>query len=549
MQTFRSYGPGFWLRVLGLGILDAIVLALVPSLIEQGATVALVSMLAGAAGINYVYLSSRLTPGRWLAPGLVFMVLLLIWPIFFTVYIAMTNWSTGNFIEKSQAIERITSGTTYLIEGDEAPLTDLFIYRDPALADPADPTAALKLLVRTERGTIFFGTPSLATDPPAEPAALDDLATLTTVDENDDGIPETVEGYQLLRLVDVSIIRDVFDQLVLDIPDRGQARARTFSSAVLAIQRYSYDEARDALVDVTTGDTCPAAEGNFICQTEAGSRRIDPGWREFIGTENFTKIITDSSFRAPFLRIFTWNVIFAAAVVGIQLVLGLALAVALDDKRIRFRGFWRSVLIIPYAAPAFITVLVWRGLLNPGDFGPINQLIAAITFQDSVEIPWVAPRADWFWSRIAVILVTVWQGFAYFFLIATGALQSVPSELKEAAATDGANGPQVFRKITFPLLMVGIAPLLIASFAYNFNAFVNVFLLTQGGPPVSGYSVPFGETDILISFVFDLAVQGGRGGQFALAAAATFFIFFIVATMSAFSFRYSKRLENIYGNL
>jgi maltose/maltodextrin transport system permease protein len=97
--------------------------------------------------------------------------------------------------------------------------------------------------------------------------------------------------------------------------------------------------------------------------------------------------------------------------------------------------------------------------------------------------------------------------------------------------------------------MVGIAPLVIASFAFNFNAFVNIFLLTQGGPAVNGYDVPFGETDILISFIFDLAVQSGRGGQFALAAAATFFLFLIVATISAISFRFTKRLETIYGNL
>jgi ABC-type sugar transport system permease subunit len=265
---------------------------------------------------------------------------------------------------------------------------------------------------------------------------------------------------------------------------------------------------------------------------------------------------------------------------------------------------------VPYAAPGFIVVLVWRGLLNPS-FGPVNNmleatwlaelsdstwprwlaviLLAGLTvgamflawrwIQDrrwgpaiawgivavslafviyklagpgfavrDVRIPWVQP-GDWFWSKIAVILVTVWQGFPYFFLISTGALQAIPSELKEAARVDGAAAPQVFRKVTFPLLMVGIAPLLIASFAFNFNNFVNIYLLTDGGQPVIGWDVPFGETDILITFVYDLAVASGRGGQFALAAAATFFIFFMVAAISAFSFRFTKRLETIYGNL
>jgi len=95
--------------------------------------------------------------------------------------------------------------------------------------------------------------------------------------------------------------------------------------------------------------------------------------------------------------------------------------------------------------------------------------------------------------------------------------------------------------------LVSTAPLLIGSFAFNFNNFVLIFMLTNGGPPVPNAAVPLGETDILISFTFDLAVNAGRGNQFALGSAIVVMIFVIVAVLSAISFRFTKRLEEVYG--
>ncbi len=584
MSFFRRYGPGWWVRFFGLALLDGIVVALIPSLVDRGATVALISIVVGALGLNYVFLSARAMPFRWLAPGMVFLVLMMLWPIIFTVWVALTNWSTGNFITKDQAIDRLTKGGSYLMESEESQLVELYLYRDPSLTSATDPLADLKLLVRTETGEYYYGSPRLRDSAAAEEPTLDccnptgaadsplgaaGLADLSAVDADGDGIPETIGAYAKLRLVDIGSVSAFLDRLVLDVPARGQARARTFGSAVLAEQRFVYDEGTNTLHDRLNETTCPAVDGNFVCAGE----RLDPGWREFQGFENFTEIAGNERIRTPFLRIFVWNVIFAVSVVILQLVLGLGLALTFEDRRMKGRGFYRSLLLIPWAAPGFIVILVWRGLLNP-TYGPVNNLLEASWLAQLSSSTW--PRwlvsvilaacaaallwmvagmlrrrrwFNWFWSKLAVILVTMWQGFPYFFLICTGALQAIPTDMKEAAKVDGASPFQVFWKVTFPLLMVGIAPLIIASFAFNFNAFVNIFLLTAGGPPVSGYGVPFGETDILISFVFDLAVESGRGGQYALAAAATFFIFFIVATISAISFRFTKRLEEIYGSL
>ena len=222
------------------------------------------------------------------------------------------------------------------------------------------------------------------------------------------------------------------------------------------------------------------------------------------------------------------------------------LAVTLNNEKVKFQKIYRSIYILPYAIPAFISIIVFKGLLNP-DYGVVNEWFAPLYELFNIEpINWFRTKGS---SRAAVLLVNTWLGFPYMFLITTGALQSIPKELLEAAKVDGASPRQSFWRITFPLLLVSISPLLIGAFAFNFNNFTLIFLLTSGGPPIVGADVAVGYTDILISFTYDLAIAGGRGYQFGLAASVTTIIFFIVLIISAISFRYSKRLERIYGNL
>ena len=114
-----------------------------------------------------------------------------------------------------------------------------------------------------------------------------------------------------------------------------------------------------------------------------------------------------------------------------------------------------------------------------------------------------------------------------------------------AAEVDGANGWQRFQKITLPLLLVAVGPLLVASFTFNFNNFNLIFLFIQGGPPIAGAATRAGHTDILISYVYNLAFAGGRGFDYGLASAVTILIFFIVAGITLFQFRYTKMWEEV----
>jgi arabinogalactan oligomer/maltooligosaccharide transport system permease protein len=156
-------------------------------------------------------------------------------------------------------------------------------------------------------------------------------------------------------------------------------------------------------------------------------------------------------------------------------------------------------------------------------------------------VPWLF---DANWARVSVILVSVWLTTPYFFLVSMGALQSIPTELSEAARVDGGGGFAIFRRVTLPLLLIAVTPLLVASFAFNFNNFGNIYLLTGGGPNTSDGSVA-GATDILISYTYKLAFVVGKGQNYGLASAIGILIFFIVAAISAASFWRTKALENL----
>jgi arabinogalactan oligomer / maltooligosaccharide transport system permease protein len=227
--------------------------------------------------------------------------------------------------------------------------------------------------------------------------------------------------------------------------------------------------------------------------------------------------------------------VFAFLSVATTFALGLFLAIVFNDARMRGRKFYRIIMILPYAFPAFLTALVFAGMLNP-QFGYVNQVIFG-----GAEIPWLTN--EWL-AKFSILVVNLWLGFPYMFLVCTGALQSIPDDVQEAARVDGAGNWSIFRLIKLPLLMVSVAPLLIASFAYNFNNFNLIFLLTNGGPRDVDAGINVGATDILISMVYKVAFVGA-GRDYGLASAFSIIIFLLVAGISIVSFRRTKALEEL----
>lgn len=452
---------------------------------------------------------NRLLPAKFIAPGSIFLIAYLIIPIFFTINTAFQQYSTGHVLSKTEAIA--TNIEQNIVMGDR------FFQMTPAL-DEAD-QLVLILIDDTTRDAYIGRTDGLE---PIDAAA---------VSVDDYGVVLPPPQFRSLTTDELSSIDAILADFVVPVSEGVTIRTEGLSTAVEVQQGLEYDATSDVLVATDTGVRYSSnGRGSFV--SESGEELI-VGWRTYVGWENFRAVLQNPLVRAPFVRAFIWTIIFASSTVLISFAIGLFLAKLIDKPKFRFKRIYRSLLVVPYAVPGFLSLLVFRGLLND-DFGLINRLLP-------VNIPWLF---DPFWAKVSVIMVSVWLTTPYFMLVCTGALQAIPTELVEAARVDGAGRWQVFRKVTLPLLLVVVTPLLVASFAFNFNNFNNVYLLTGGGPPADDQSVA-GATDILISYTYKLAFESGKGQDYGLASAISIYIFFIVASISATGFMRSKALENM----
>jgi ABC-type sugar transport system permease subunit len=509
-------------RLLALAFIDAVALAFAYSFWAGGLPLAAVVLLIVTVGINVVFLVDRLYPARWLSPGLFLLMLMVVYPVTFTVYAAFTNYSGQHVLSKQQVVDRLER-QFYTPEGAAT-----MAWRAYRSAD-----GQFLIWLTDPDGDNFLGDPATGIEPvdPADPR-------FGPIDEAD-GLPTTIDGYQKLSRIDSVRYLTPLSQLEITGEIDGQPTQLYILSldrAEQGIPRYEYDAARDLVLDRQTGVEYHAREGFFV--SDEGVRVPAPGFVAVVGPDNFLRVITDHRIGNAFLGVFSWNLIFALGSVVLTFALGLGLALAFNDQRLPLKGIWRTLAIIPYTIPGFISILVWAGLLNP-TFGPINAALRDVL---GISPAWFA---DGTLAKIAVLMVNLWLGYPYMLIITLGALQSIPSDLYEAAQIDGASVVQRFMRITFPLLLVAVAPLLIGSFAFNFNNFALIELLTGGGPATPGAVTPAGQTDILISYTYRLAFAAGRGADYAFASAISVFIFAIVATITIINFRLSRRLENM----
>ena len=463
--------------------------------------------------IVLIFVRQSTIPLRWIMPGLAFLILFQLYPVFFTIYTAFTNYSTGRNVEKVAAIDAIER-LTYVPEG--APTWRW----TPLKAD--DGTSAIWITDPTS-GDTYLAVPDQAwvAAAAAAGAQLDAKGALTAL-----------TGYKVLPSNQRFLFVSNNQGVTFGTEDQG-VQVTSSNEAKQTKKQYLYNAAQDAMVDQKDGTVYTNKDGLF---TSAAGKALAPGFPVGVGLENFTKILTNPSIRGPFLTIFLWTFVWAFFSVLETFVLGLILALTMNSPNIPFQRLLRVLLIVPYAIPPFITVKVWVGLLNPV-LGIIGSRWNMGWFTDPL------------WSKIGILLVNMWLGYPYMFLITTGALQSIPSDIYEAAKVDGANAFYQFRRLTLPLLLVSIGPLLIGSFAFNFNNFAIIDLYNGGGPPIPGAGTPAGYTDILISYTYRIAFGGARGNDYGLAAAISILIFFIVGAITIFNFRYTGQLEEVSENV
>jgi ABC-type sugar transport system permease subunit len=520
LPSFADSVPRILLRLFALLVIDAFAIWLIYQMLSDGIIPFAIILAVVTIGINVVFLNERFYPIRWMAPGLALMFLMALYPVLFTVYTAFTNYSDGHILSKQQAIERIQQDS-YLPEGARS--FSWTAYR----SGPGE----YILWLTTEDGQSFLALP----DEPLIPA---DEADVGPLDES--GIPTSIPGYNRLeRARTVRLLPELDDLRFGELPNTIQIRNLNVAAALE--QRYTYDAERDAMVDNQTGEVYQADPSRGVFVSEDGQGLI-PGYQVTIGLDNFERLLNSPALRGPLLRVFIWTFAFAFLTVVTTFALGLFVAIVFNDPKMRGRKLVRSILLIPYTIPSVISVLMWRGLLNPR-LGIINTTLES----------WIGWAPQWTTdptlAKVAIILINLWLGYPYMMLICSGALQAIPEDVYEAAEVDGASIWQRFYNITLPLLLVSVGPILISSFTFNFNNFNVIFLFNEGGPPIAGTTTPAGHTDILISYTYRLAFAGGRGADYAYATAITIIIFLVLVVITLFNFRFTRVWEEVSENV
>lgn len=519
MAPFTSSLSRIAIRLLGLAAVDAFAILLLYLLIRDGVWPLATILLLTTILINAINLSDRLYPLRWMSPALAIILLLVLYPILFTVYTAFTNYSDGHLLTKIQAIRRIGQNM-YLPEGGVT-------YRWAGYRSPQD---EFLLWLVDDEGQAYLALP----DEPLQAITADEVG-IGPFDDN--GFPSSIEGYNRLELRDILPILD--SQLApIEFGDPSlPVKIKSIREAAQLQQRYVYDVDIDAITDQVTNTTYFADDEKGLFLAEDG-RSLRPGYQVIIGWRNFERLFNSPALRGPFIQIFLWTIAFAFLSVITTFALGLFLALVYNEPTFPARKLIRTILVLPYAIPGVISILIWRGMLNQ-HLGVIStNLVKLIGWSPAWFVdPW--------WSKVGILLVNLWLGYPYMMLICSGALQAIPNDVYEAAEVDGANVWQRFWQITLPLLLVAVGPLLIASFTFNFNNFTVIYVYNEGRPPIPGTPTPAGYTDILISYTYRLAFESGRGSDYGYAAAITIVIFLIVAIIMLFQYKFMGRWEEI----
>jgi arabinogalactan oligomer/maltooligosaccharide transport system permease protein len=243
------------------------------------------------------------------------------------------------------------------------------------------------------------------------------------------------------------------------------------------------------------------------------------------GFGNFSAVLMDRTFWYFFFKTVLWTGLNLIFHVGIGVFLALIL-----NKDIKGKSVYRTLLILPWAVPQYITALTWRGMFN-AEYGTINLLLEKIL---GVHIAWLSTE----WGAFSACLITnIWLGFPFMMIVALGGLQSISDSYYEAAELEGANAWQKFRGITVPLLKPVMVPAIILGVIWTFNNFNVVWLVSNGGEPSD-------TTHILVSWVYKAAFTYLR---LSYAAAFSMIIFAFLFIFSWRFIKYSRAAENIYG--
>jgi arabinogalactan oligomer / maltooligosaccharide transport system permease protein len=268
----------------------------------------------------------------------------------------------------------------------------------------------------------------------------------------------------------------------------------------------------------------------------------------FVGLQNFVKIITNQLAieNYNFGRLLLFNVTWTVSNVLFHVILGVAIALALNAKHLIGRRVYRVLYVLPWAIPGYITALTWANMYDPR-FGAFNQLLGVVNNWLGTNLPtdtrWLdvtnppigGPLSFLPLAFYCVLLANIWLGWPFMTVIATGALQAIPAELYEAASIDGASGWQKLWRITVPLIRPAMVPAIMLGTIWTFNQFNVIYFISKGGP--------FGRTEILITQAFKLVYEQRLYG---VAAAFSIVVFFVLLIITLIQNRVTRATEAYY---
>ena len=481
---------------------------------ESGSTwVALALLIIIGLGA-YIYLDKRAEAYRYLFPGLIGFGLFVIFPLLYTVVVSLTRYSSSNLLPYERALSLFQQET--ISAGGSA-------YNYKLLLQPG---GDFRLYLEDDKNSSrrFISDPfelnAQGSGPSETPIQLKVLAQGATLPGQPLALGQITRQKLYLPL----------RSLKFSLPD-GALIAMEGLQKFTARQRLWQSNADGSLTNLRDGSIVRPdfKQGCFVNQK---GEKVGAGFRAFSGLANYIQIVTDPRIQGPFLKIFLWTILFSLLSVLGGLAIGMFLAVLLDWKELRFRNVYRTLLILPYAVPSVLSILIFKGLFNQ-EFGAVNEFLRALhLFTPEWETnPWGA--------RAMILLVNLWLGYPYMMLVSSGMLKSVPSAIYEASAVEGSNPLTDFFQLTLPLVFPALVPILVASFAFNFNNFTLVYLLTAGDPKMVGGGIA-GETDLLVTYTFNLAFRDS-GTNYGLASAIATLLFFIVGTLAWLNLRLSAR--------
>ncbi len=450
-----------------------------------------------------------LSPYQYLLPGLVTFGLFVLFPIIYTVSISFTNYGVAHLLTYEGIWDQYFSRQTFDVS------EEVFTY------EIYESDRTYEILLAAEQNPLEKYRYSNF-DPTVQEERVGDLDVVSaTYQPAGDRVP-------IRKIIQW---KPALTSLRLELPNGLQLSRTGLRHFQPRQARYQRQE-DGTLLDRKTGEflTPDRKRGFYI---DAQGQKVGPGFAAWVGFDQYLRLLTDPEILQPFFRVFLWTLAFSAGSVLLSLGVSMIFAVLLNWESLAFRPVYRSFFILPYAIPAFISILVFRGLFNP-DFGEINQLLQHLF---DLEPQWFAN--PWL-ARGMILLVNTWLSYPYMMLLILGILQSIPTSLYEASVIDGAGPLQHFFSITFPLLLPPLVPILISSFAFAFNNFVLIYLLTGGGPNMLDTSTPVGETDILVSYTYRLAF-GQAEADYGFAAAIATVIFAIVGSLALIQLRLTSK--------